>query len=362
MHRIDSATATADKNGPGKTGFTGSGDPLVPATQLTAKWFNAVQEEIAYIIESAGLTLSDANTAQLFAALLVKFVALDANNHAAITASAGNNTALTAVGSGTSPGILTTGGATNGRGVQAQGSGSGAGAHGIGGATGVGVEGVGGSSSGAGVTGVGTAGNARGVQGQGQGSGAGAHGTGGGTSGAIGVHGVGGASNGVGVRGDGVGTGAGGYFDGQGDGSAATDDAIELLQNIKFSGAASANGNIGYQNRLTKKLFPKAVASFVSNGATVAIDELVSENVSSISVTATYIEVTLVQAMVPGYTAYFQVEHCPAGTGSFVRFARAYYQSNTKIRIEIRDTAFAIVNPTTGVLGEGFLLIVWGVQ
>lgn len=70
MIRIDTAGRAPDLFGPGKDGFR-DGDPLtgIPATQLTAEWFNAIQEEIAAVIEDAGLILDPNNLRQLLAAL-----------------------------------------------------------------------------------------------------------------------------------------------------------------------------------------------------------------------------------------------------------------------------------------------------
>lgn len=65
MHRIDHATATVDNL------FT-EGDPVggVAATVMTDDWANAIQEEIAEVIEAAGITLDKADNAQLLAALV----------------------------------------------------------------------------------------------------------------------------------------------------------------------------------------------------------------------------------------------------------------------------------------------------
>lgn len=64
MHRIDGAGATTDHL------FT-EGDPStgIPATTVTGSWLNAVQEEIAHVIEAAGLTLDKANNGQLALAI-----------------------------------------------------------------------------------------------------------------------------------------------------------------------------------------------------------------------------------------------------------------------------------------------------
>ncbi|MGC0901028.1 carbohydrate kinase [Pantoea agglomerans] len=70
MHRIDTSTAQVDKFGAGKNGFTG-GNPQTGElpTALDADFFDAVQEEIARVIEAAGLTLNKTNKAQLLAAM-----------------------------------------------------------------------------------------------------------------------------------------------------------------------------------------------------------------------------------------------------------------------------------------------------
>lgn len=67
MHRIDGAGATV-------TGQWTEGDPGTgtPATEMTADWFNAIQNEIEnVIVTGAGITLNKASNAQLLAALLV---------------------------------------------------------------------------------------------------------------------------------------------------------------------------------------------------------------------------------------------------------------------------------------------------
>lgn len=70
MHRIDTSTAQKDKFGAGKNGFTG-GNPQTGElpTALNADFFDSVQEEIAAVIEAAGLTLIKSNRAQLLAAM-----------------------------------------------------------------------------------------------------------------------------------------------------------------------------------------------------------------------------------------------------------------------------------------------------
>lgn len=66
MHRIDGAAAA-----PG--GLFTEGDPNVgtPATVVTDDWLNAVQEEIAGVIEGSGTSLSKPSNAQLLAAIRV---------------------------------------------------------------------------------------------------------------------------------------------------------------------------------------------------------------------------------------------------------------------------------------------------
>lgn len=70
MHRIDTSTAQKDKFGAGKNGFTG-GNPQTGElpTALNAEFFDSVQEEIASIIEAAGINLSNASNNQLLAAI-----------------------------------------------------------------------------------------------------------------------------------------------------------------------------------------------------------------------------------------------------------------------------------------------------
>lgn len=65
MHRIDGPGATIDHR------FT-EGNPAlsIPATTVTGAWLNAVQEEIAGVIESAGMTLDKDDDGQLAKAVL----------------------------------------------------------------------------------------------------------------------------------------------------------------------------------------------------------------------------------------------------------------------------------------------------
>lgn len=70
MRRIDTATKAVDLFGAGKHGFK-NGDPALAilATKLNAEFFNAMQEELAGIVEAAGLALSGGDNTQLLQAL-----------------------------------------------------------------------------------------------------------------------------------------------------------------------------------------------------------------------------------------------------------------------------------------------------
>lgn len=75
MHRIDNTTALSaipTPVSPGAPGYFTNGNPTqgLPATIVEADWMNAVQEEISYVIESSGLTLSKTDRTQLYQALL----------------------------------------------------------------------------------------------------------------------------------------------------------------------------------------------------------------------------------------------------------------------------------------------------
>ncbi len=70
MHRIDTPTAQTDKFGAGKNGFTrGNPQTGVPATALDDDYFDAIQEELAGIVEAAGIVLDKSNRAQVLAAI-----------------------------------------------------------------------------------------------------------------------------------------------------------------------------------------------------------------------------------------------------------------------------------------------------
>ena len=76
MHRIDTSTAQVDKFGAGKNGFTG-GNPQTGElpTALDETFFDSVQEEIAAVIEAAGIELSKNSNIQLLSALRTSFSA-----------------------------------------------------------------------------------------------------------------------------------------------------------------------------------------------------------------------------------------------------------------------------------------------
>ncbi|WP_212669264.1 hypothetical protein [Yersinia intermedia] len=70
MHRIDTSTAQIDKFGAGKNGFTG-GNPQTGElpTALDNDYFDAIQEELAKIIETTGVTLDKSKHDQIITAL-----------------------------------------------------------------------------------------------------------------------------------------------------------------------------------------------------------------------------------------------------------------------------------------------------
>src|SRR5215813_12977641 len=79
MYRIDgpqSVTNIPTPAAPGTPGFFQGGNPSsgMKATVVDADWLNAVQEEIAHVIEQSALTLDKTDRTQLWQAL-VKLVA-----------------------------------------------------------------------------------------------------------------------------------------------------------------------------------------------------------------------------------------------------------------------------------------------
>lgn len=73
MKRIDSVNAREDINGPGKKGFHDNADlPGQDATYLTPDWLNAIQEELANLIEKNGIPLDPNSHIQLFELLATK--------------------------------------------------------------------------------------------------------------------------------------------------------------------------------------------------------------------------------------------------------------------------------------------------
>lgn len=70
MRRIATATRQLNKFGPGRDGFT-NGDPIagVVSTDLQAEWFDSVQEELAAVVEFAGMELDPNDNTQLVTAI-----------------------------------------------------------------------------------------------------------------------------------------------------------------------------------------------------------------------------------------------------------------------------------------------------
>lgn len=88
MRRINTTHKAADLFGPGKDGFRNGDIGLgIMPTELNAEWFNAMQEEIAAVIESTGLTLNSANSAQLLEAIK-RMIDIQAGNYALDTGAA----------------------------------------------------------------------------------------------------------------------------------------------------------------------------------------------------------------------------------------------------------------------------------
>lgn len=70
MFRINTLTKLLDLFGAGKHGFRdGNRAQSIPATDLSAEWCNSLQEEIANVIEAAGIVLDAENRSQLLQAI-----------------------------------------------------------------------------------------------------------------------------------------------------------------------------------------------------------------------------------------------------------------------------------------------------
>lgn len=69
MHRIDDADRAVDLHGPGKDGFTEGTPGMTAATVVTDDWLNDVQENLAELIEEAGIALVKGDGGQLLAAM-----------------------------------------------------------------------------------------------------------------------------------------------------------------------------------------------------------------------------------------------------------------------------------------------------
>ncbi|MDO8654180.1 MAG: hypothetical protein Q7R66_18570 [Undibacterium sp.] len=69
MKRIDTIDRAIDLFAPGKDGLKEQVPGVSQATQLTAKWFNGVQEAVVRTIEAAGIALSEADFDQFTTAI-----------------------------------------------------------------------------------------------------------------------------------------------------------------------------------------------------------------------------------------------------------------------------------------------------
>lgn len=70
MHRIDTSTKAVDLFGAGKHGFKNGNKAMgVAATAFEAAWPNAMQEELANVVELSGATLDSADNTQLASAI-----------------------------------------------------------------------------------------------------------------------------------------------------------------------------------------------------------------------------------------------------------------------------------------------------
>lgn len=126
MHRIDSATAEADKFGAGKDGFTEGTPGVTPATETTDDWFDGVQEEICNVIEGNGGTLVKGTRTQL-RDIIRNLVGAAGGPGVKATGGSGNADGAEFIGTGTGAAVNATGGASGGSGVDTTGGAGGPG-------------------------------------------------------------------------------------------------------------------------------------------------------------------------------------------------------------------------------------------
>lgn len=181
MQVIQTPTAVADKFGPGLNGFKGDVPPLPPPTQVSAEWFDSVQQEIVNVIIGQGIALDGLQFDQLKQALddyafvgdpsiigsLTVTGDVDVTGGITITQASAGSPALSATNSigtglyGESTGVTAPGvaGVANSAaaGVNGSNTGSGPGVKGTGGSAAAGVEGVATAASQPGVKGTGAA-------------------------------------------------------------------------------------------------------------------------------------------------------------------------------------------------------------
>ena len=91
VHRIDTSTAGADVNGPGRKGFiNGNATTATPPTRFSAAWCNDIQENLCRVIEAAGIVLVKGDYGQLTAAIQFLIAAGGAAFHTATDTGAVN--------------------------------------------------------------------------------------------------------------------------------------------------------------------------------------------------------------------------------------------------------------------------------
>ena len=95
MHRIDTATKAPDLFGAGKDGFKDGDKALgIPATELTAAFFNDIQENLARLVEAGGDALAKGDYSQLLNTLIKKGFQ---GSHFSVSPAAGTADAITAI-------------------------------------------------------------------------------------------------------------------------------------------------------------------------------------------------------------------------------------------------------------------------